>query len=70
MIPIVATGADSDFISNLYIILIANFRTINCTDLISLNCVLEISFFPVFVVAFCALGLVVHYVDFEHTDQC
>ena len=61
MIPIVATGANNDFIFNF---------SSNCTDLISLNCVLEISFFPVFVVAFCALGLVVHYVDFEHTDQC
>ena len=25
---------------------------------------------PVFTVAFCALGLLVHYADFEHTNQC
>lgn len=26
--------------------------------------------FSVFIVAFCALGLLVYYVDFEHTNQC
>ena len=55
VIPILATGAET-YLDKVNLYLFDVFP--------------NIPFLSVFMVAFCSLGLVVHFADFEHTNQC